>query len=232
MHAPFPSLREVLPPYRGKKNGAQVSPRFRVRVMTIGKRCAFIPARGNSGRIHMSLTDLASFGSFVSAVAVVISLIYLALQIRQNTRHSQALIQQGRAARIADTSLKLAELRGDDGINACFDGSPDVSARDVARFLFTTRSILISAEDSFFQAEEGLLSPIAFESVMASIRSGMMRSPGLNAAWRLTRHGYEPQFRDFMDRLQAEEIIAAPHSLADDWRAALVQTARGEPTAP
>lgn len=179
----------------------------------------------------MSLTDLASFGSFVSAVAVVISLIYLALQIRQNTRHSQALIQQGRAARIADTVLKFAELRADDGIDACFEGSPDVSARDVARFLATSRAVFISAEDSFFQAEEGLLSPIAFESFKTSVRSGLMRSPGMNAAWRLTRHGYEPQFRDFMDRLQAEEISRPPRSLLDDWHAALTQPGSGEQSA-
>jgi hypothetical protein len=180
----------------------------------------------------MTLTDLASLGSFVSAVAVVISLLYLALQIRQNTRHSQALIQQGRAGRIADTSLKLAELRADDGINACFDGSTDVSARDVARFLFTTRSIFISAEDSFFQAEEGLLSPIAFESFKASIRSGMTRSTGLSAAWRLTRHGYEPQFRDFMDAMQTEEMGGAQHALLDDWRAALAQSTGKKQDAP
>ena len=72
------------------------------------------PPRALRG-VQMTLTDLASLGSFVSAVAVVISLIYLALQVRQNTRHSQALIQQGRAARISDAALKIAELRADDG---------------------------------------------------------------------------------------------------------------------
>jgi hypothetical protein len=41
----------------------------------------------------MSLSDLASIGSFVSGAAVLVSLVYLRLQIRQNTRHSQALIQ-------------------------------------------------------------------------------------------------------------------------------------------
>ena len=56
----------------------------------------------------------SSLGSFISGIAVLASLVYLALQIRQNTKHSQALIQQGRAARIADTALRIAELRADD----------------------------------------------------------------------------------------------------------------------
>ena len=33
----------------------------------------------------MSLTDLANIGQVIGAIAVVISLIYVALQIRQNT---------------------------------------------------------------------------------------------------------------------------------------------------
>jgi hypothetical protein len=37
----------------------------------------------------MSLSDLASIGSFVSGIAVVITLIFLLLQIRQNTRALQ-----------------------------------------------------------------------------------------------------------------------------------------------
>ena len=104
---------------------------------------------------------------------MVVSLVYLALQIRQNTKHSQALIQQGRAARIADTALRLAELRADVGLNSCFDGAATASPQDVSRFLMAARAVFISAEDSFFQAEEGLLGAVAFDSFKSSVRAGM-----------------------------------------------------------
>ena len=43
----------------------------------------------------MTLQDLGNLGEFISAVAVVVSLVYVAYQIRQNTRqladHSRAL---------------------------------------------------------------------------------------------------------------------------------------------
>ena len=57
----------------------------------------------------MSLSDLASIGSLLSGIAVVISLAYLAFQIRQNTRHQRASMQQGRAARTVDLLLRTAE---------------------------------------------------------------------------------------------------------------------------
>jgi hypothetical protein len=147
----------------------------------------------------MTLSDLASLGTFISAVAVLISLIYLSQQIRQNTKHSQALIQQGRAARIADTSLRLSELAADEGIANCFDGRADVTANDVRRFVFMCRAVFISAEDSYFQNQQGLLDPTAFESFENSLRSGL-GSRGIAAAWRMTREMYEPQFRSYMDR--------------------------------
>jgi hypothetical protein len=57
----------------------------------------------------MSLSDLASIGSFVSAVAVVVTLAFLTLQMRQTNRNQRALMQQGRSARVADSVLKTAE---------------------------------------------------------------------------------------------------------------------------
>lgn len=151
----------------------------------------------------MTLSDIASIGSLVSGVAVLMSLVYLGIQTRQNARHSQALIQQGRAARIADTALRLAELRADEGLNKCFDGSPDVRQQDVARFLFVCRSIFVSAEDSYFQHQQGLLDDVAFASFENSVKSGM-GARGMAAGWLLTADMYEPKFRDYMNRINGD----------------------------
>ena len=147
----------------------------------------------------MTLSDLSSIATVVSGLAVLVSLVYLSLQIRQNTRHSQALILQGRAARISETALRLAELAGSPGLERCFEGSADVAANDVRRFLFLCRAIFISAEDSYYQNRRGLLDGPGFESFESSVRAGM-GAPGIAAAWKMTREMYEPKFRDFMDR--------------------------------
>ena len=43
----------------------------------------------------MNLSDVASIGSFVSGVAVLVSLVYLSLQVRQTERNQRALMNQG-----------------------------------------------------------------------------------------------------------------------------------------
>jgi hypothetical protein len=151
----------------------------------------------------MTLSDLAALGSFISGAAVLVSLVYLSLQIRQNTKHSQALIQQGRAGRIAETALRLAELRESDGLDKCFNGETDVDPKELARFLYICRAGFVSAEDSYLQHQEGLLTGLAFESYEASLKGGM-GSPGLGAGWKMMREGYEPRFRDYMDRMLAD----------------------------
>ena len=173
----------------------------------------------------MTLADLSSLGSLISGIAVLVSLVYLSLQIRQSTKHSQALIQQGRAARLADTALRIAELRADDRLNGCFEGVPEASAKDISRFLHVARAVFISSEDSFLQGEERLLSPTAFESYKASLRVGM-GSSGLGAAWILTRDMYEPKYRTFMDEIYGDLNRTVSSRSADAWRNALTSLAQ------
>lgn len=173
----------------------------------------------------MTLSDLASLGSFVSGIAVLVSLVYLSLQIKQNSKHSQALIQQGRAARISDIALRVAELRADDGLNGCFEGAPEANVKDVSRFLNVARAVFISAEDSFVQSEEGLLGSTAFESYKEGLRAGM-GSPGMAAAWMMTRHMYEPKFRAFMDSTLGDLNRSVPPRSVEAWRMAMTSLAQ------
>ena len=52
------------------------------------------PRRGRDGEhVVMDLTQLANLGEFIGGVAVLVTLIYLALQVRQNTRQSAGTLQ-------------------------------------------------------------------------------------------------------------------------------------------
>jgi hypothetical protein len=62
-------------------------------------------------RVIMTLTEIASIATAISGFAVTISLIYVAIQTRQNVRHTRALIHQGTAART--TALLLGSMNAD-----------------------------------------------------------------------------------------------------------------------
>src|SRR5262249_2524350 len=137
----------------------------------------------------MSLSDLASLGSFVSGFAVLASLIYLALQVRQTERNQQISIRHSRVSRIvalhvalADPAVAEAWLHG--------SGSPEaLTPVELSQFINLCRAMFFHFEDSFYQREEGLLNDAAFETVVAGARL-LARSPGIRAAWNMARPNF------------------------------------------
>ena len=169
----------------------------------------------------MSLSDLASLGSLVSGVAVLGSLIYLALQLRQTDRNQQALIRHSRSSRTVD--LMLARL--DPGVaNAWRRGlqEPDeISQTELLQFLSLCRAHFHNLEDAFYQHEEGLLNEAAFATALAGAH-GMARYPGLRAAWEGIRRNHAGPFADFMAGVVAGGRLGPPGQLpsVDEWRGA------------
>ena len=173
----------------------------------------------------MSLSDLASLGSFVSGFAVLISLIYLALQVRQTKRNQQIAIRHSRVSRIVELHVALADpgvadawLRG--------SGSPqEITRTELSQYIHLCRAHFFHFEDSFYQREGGLLNDAAFETVVAGARL-LARSPGLRAAWKIARPNFGGQFRDFMDGVVAGAAAELPVDLSlEAWKVAFASEA-------
>ena len=169
----------------------------------------------------MTLSDLASVGTLVSAIAVLVSLLYVAQQTRQNSRHTRALIQQGRAVQSSDYPLRWAEngtladlyVRG----NA---GDRTLTKVEVMRYTMLIVSLFWYFEDQFHQHQDGLVADDRFEGSLATLAVDF-RWPGFRVCWRQNRYLYGRQFRAFMDAiLDRAPLEIAPDPLAA-WNADL-----------
>ena len=168
----------------------------------------------------MTLTDLAALGGFISGIAVPVSLIYLAIQTHQSIRQSRALIQQGRAQRTFELLIRWGEFDWTEGMLKCANGSPDVSATDVRRFVSLMRAFFVNYEDSFLQHREGLLPDTMFANVEAAFRSAMT-NPGHRVAWQTVRRFFGSDFQVYVDRLIAEAPMnTGTTGLLAQWQAA------------
>ena len=173
----------------------------------------------------MLLSELASLGSFVSGFAVLISLIYLALQVRQTERNQQISIRHSRATRIVDLHVALADPAvADAWLHGL--GSPDeLTQTELTQFINLCRALFFHFEDSFYQRQEGLLNDEAFETVVAGARLSA-RSPGWRAAWRLARPNFGGRFLKFMDGVVAESAAQPPVDLSlEAWKVAFASEA-------
>jgi hypothetical protein len=173
----------------------------------------------------MSLSDLASLGSFVSGFAVLASLIYLALQVRQTKRNQQIAIRHSRATRVVELHLALADAAvADAWLHG--SGSPqEISRTELSQYNNLCRALFFHFEDSFYQREEGLLNDDAFETVVAGARLSA-RSPGFRAAWNIARPNFGGRFLAFMDEVMAGAAAEPPVDLSlEAWKVAFASEA-------
>jgi hypothetical protein len=173
----------------------------------------------------MTLSDLASFGSFVSGVAVLTSLIYLALQVRATERNQQISIRHSRVSRAVELHLALADPAV---ANAWLHGtgSPrEITQTELSQFNNLCRAFFFHFEDSFYQREEGLLNEDAFATVVAGVRL-LARSPGVRAAWKMSRSNFGGRFLDFMDGVLLGSTVEPPADLSlEAWKVAFAAEA-------
>jgi hypothetical protein len=184
----------------------------------------------------MSLSDLASLGSFISGLAVLVSLVFLYFQVRQINaqvlqaeRNQRALIEQGRVDRVTDISMRVA---ADPALSELYSKGmrtpEDLSLPELDRFLHMSRANFLSGEDSFLQYKEALLDEEAYRSALAAA-SYQLANPGLRAAWRMTSRTFAPAYRDFMEDLvrAAGRAGQSGAERLEQWKAA-VQFVRAE----
>ena len=173
----------------------------------------------------MSLSNLASLGSFVSGFAVLISLIYLALQVRQTERNQQISIRHSRVSRTVELHVALADPAVADAWLHGTRSPQEISETELSQFTNLCRAHFFHFEDSFYQREEGLLNDAAFETVVAGARL-LARSPGVRAAWRLARANFGGRFLAFMDGVVAKSAVEPPVDLSlEAWKVAFASEA-------
>jgi hypothetical protein len=138
----------------------------------------------------MSLTDLASIGSFISGLAVAASLLYLALQTHQNSKHTRALIQQSRFERITNQQLMMADA---DLVAAWLAANGEEATSEAIKarqFRIQGFTYWVGWDDTVTQHHDGLISAEQFNRFKGQMVAFVKTSPG---------------FRNFLTETLAEQ---------------------------
>ena len=132
----------------------------------------------------MNLNDLANLGQSIGAIAVVISLIYVALSIRQNTNAIRAATAQSVHEHYANryNSFASDETLSQIAIKGLKDyGS--LSEMEKARFVALFMAFLSYGQNAFLKWRQGLLEPslwIGWEQVLMNL----IGAPGGKGLWK------------------------------------------------
>lgn len=146
----------------------------------------------------MTWSAIGAIGELVSAFAVVISLIYLAIQIRtQNREANVASVHDISEAFILGNTCFHDADKADLHIKA-HDNFDSLSDSERLQFISMFQGLMRVWEDAYFQFEENRLDNRVWKSMVAQY-SDWMSSDGFQKAWKLREHAYNPNFRKFVD---------------------------------
>jgi hypothetical protein len=141
----------------------------------------------------MSLSDLASLGSFVSGLAVLVSLMFLYFQLKQVNRqvrqteiNQRAFMNQGFTTRTIEILKFTAEKENVVAINRAFSGETDFSAEELAVLANHLRMAILNFQDIVLQHSQGLADQIMLDYQMGVLR-GFLTWPVYRAQWRRIR---------------------------------------------
>jgi hypothetical protein len=135
---------------------------------------------------------LGNYGEFVGAVAIVITLVYLVIQIRQNTRMMRASIRQARSDSavhlysLGATSV-VAEIREKESRGEA------LTALEEERMFLWNICLWRQQQTVFFQAQDGLLDMQTANEQSAIVRT-LMQYPSARRFWADQRHTFDSRF--------------------------------------
>jgi hypothetical protein len=152
----------------------------------------------------MDIITLAAWGEFLGGIAVVFSLIYLASQIRQNSK----LLRVSTTISVCESDIEFAKLRMADPemmlvVRAGFANRESLTAVEQERFDTFLDLCARVLQKSYFVQQDGAMK----QSLWQGEQQGMawiLRQPGSRQWWDESGHTFCNEFGEFVDVLLRE----------------------------
>lgn len=157
----------------------------------------------------MTLSDLASIGTLISSIAVLISLIYLALQVKVTEKNQRALINQGVLTRTVDMVKWNAEPHISGLVTRVFSGDTEFSAEEINRLRLIMRVRLSNFQDAYLQRNLRLSDEITYENAFIGIKL-LMAQPVFRSMWKRHRNTYASELIEIVDAVIRDTPLTSP----------------------
>ena len=149
----------------------------------------------------MSWDSIGAIGEIVGALAVIVSLVYLARQIRNQNLESraatvQAVLQSNAAtiSQLQDPDLAQIWIAGLKGLDA-------LSAIDHFRLVVYLTTVLRSYEIAYFQWRNSRLDDETWLALIAVARD-VKSTPVMTQFLEIRRHHFRPEFVEYLEELE------------------------------
>ena len=155
----------------------------------------------------MNVQDLASVAEIVGGVAVVVSLIYVGLQVNDSTSAIRSTAASDATTAMQSWYLEMGRNRqaSDVWFNAMTSSEPG-PAHDEFQFLMSMHAAFLGMQNSYLLSKEGTLDAEFREAVTIAIIA-VKDLPGMDRYWRQRRGFFHAGFAEYVDSLLTQDAI-------------------------
>ena len=142
----------------------------------------------------MTLEQYAAIGEFVGGIAVLFSLVWVALQIRQNTRSVRSATLATNTQIWSNLLMQAAKPELAEVYALGASGSSKITPHQLLQFGFICRSWFASLENQWYQYQHGTLDAEIYRGYEYSVKTEMLIYRGLRIWWQIHRETFSRAF--------------------------------------
>jgi len=150
----------------------------------------------------MNWDAINAVSQFISSIAVVLSVLYLAKEVNRSTRVARVAAQDTAAAavrEVTNTFMENAEMSRIWG--AGLEDLKTLSQEDRARFFHATHQFLKALETIHFHHLNGLMDEQLWRGWQELLRH-YIAAPGIARYWEVRSQLFSERFREFVSHLE------------------------------
>lgn len=147
----------------------------------------------------MTLEQYANFFEIVGGAIVVVTLIFLVIQLRQNTHALKSTMRLG----IQGPTISIYQMLSEDSMmEAVIKGMPrpsDLTPIQKGKFNAFCTVTLQNYQQTYYQIREGNYDQILFDGWWQVLRDNFL-SPGFQLHWKQRKFILSPEFRNYVEK--------------------------------
>lgn len=161
----------------------------------------------------MSLQDWGALGELVGGLAIIVSLLYVGLQIRQGASATRAATNQAFTEQFSDLILQITRPELRDIFWRGIKGLNNLQGSEIAAFMALLASIMRTYETFYFERIEGRFDSRMWNGYSLQLID-LYNNVGVQEYWAIRKHQFSRDFDSFLVS-QSSAIEARPMYGAD-----------------
>ena len=149
----------------------------------------------------LTIQDLGALGELLGSVAVLATLVYLAMQTRQNTTAIAAQVEAARTSSLMNLGLNLVQPGT---VEAFVEDMAEESTINDFRRAVSCQLMLQNLEWQFDQARRGVMPGFSADRVGGTVGSYFTMFRSFGGIWESQKTNYGPEFVEWVEEQRSK----------------------------